>query len=75
MTFTCWGGAPLSGLSRNQLQLLNNTPNTRKKQRIYADERPIFANFEALQLSYLQIVPPKSRETIFSIPQVLNLFP
>jgi hypothetical protein len=29
---------PPSGLSRNQLQLLNNTPNTRKKQRVLAHE-------------------------------------
>jgi hypothetical protein len=43
--FACWYGAPPSGLSRNQLQLLNDTPNERKKQRIRARKTALIADY------------------------------
>jgi hypothetical protein len=56
MPFAHWGGAPLSGLSRNQLQLLYNTPILLKKQRAPGAQALRLASSKELQAIILLIV-------------------
>jgi hypothetical protein len=57
---------PPCGLSRNQLQLLNNTLNTRKKQRIHAHELLLLRLIKPANSFVYRQFPPKAREATFS---------
>ncbi|MGZ4859953.1 MAG: hypothetical protein ACXV8M_10390, partial [Candidatus Angelobacter sp.] len=54
---------PPSGLSRNQLPLLNNTPNEHKKQRVRGLERVPFGNAKRWQTICLLTVRGNAYQT------------
>ena len=61
-SFALWGGDHPSGLSRNQLQLLYNTPKTRRKQRFYAIKRSFLRMIKRPQIVCLLPVRASLRD-------------